>query len=244
MPAAPGHLARGRDRVLARVAPFVERLEQDLGRHLVAHPQAHHARLEEVGGEARPQEARRRGDEGSGRAGLEESRRPAGRGVGVTGQAAEGRRPRGRKREHGALEAGLAGEGPQVLRRLLHVALARHHDEEGPLGEEERDEAAEGADEAGQGDASRGGEGASGLGERAELDERRQPAGGGGAHGRRMRSTMAEVERPGTRATRTRRPPAASTSARPTTWSAAQSAPFTSTSGRRARIASIGVGSS
>ena len=242
--AAPRHLARGGDRVLARVAPFVERLEQDLGRHLVAHAQAHDARLEEVGGEARPEEARRRRDEGPGRAGLEESRRPAGRGVGVTGQAAEGRWPRRGKREHGALEARLGGEGPQVLRHLLHVALARHHDEEGALGEEERDEAAQRADEAGQGEASRGGEGASGLGERAELDEGRQPARGRGDHGCRMRSTIAEVERPGTRATRTSRPPAASTSARPTTWSAAQSAPFTSTSGRRVRIASSGVGSS
>ncbi len=61
----------------------------------------------------------------------------------MAGQAAEGRRPRGGKREHGALEARLGGEGPQVLRRLLHVALARHHDEEGALGDQERDEAAE-----------------------------------------------------------------------------------------------------
>ena len=163
----------------------------------------------------------------------------------MAGQPAERRRPRRREREHGPGESGLGGERPQVLGRLVHVALAGHHDQEGRLGQEEGHEAASGAHEAGEGDAAGGGERAARFGERGESGERGEPAGGGSAHGpRRIRPRIAEVDRPGTSATRATRPPAASTSARPTISSAAQSAPFTSTSGRRARTTSIGVGSS
>ncbi len=156
--AAASHLAGRGDRVLPRVAALVERLEEDLGRHLVAHAQAHHARLEQVRGEARAEEARRRGDEGAGAPGLEERRRPPRRGVGMAGQAAEGGRSRRGQRQHGARETRLGGQCPQVLRRLLHVALAGHHHEEGRLGEEERDEASGGPHEAGERDAAGRGE--------------------------------------------------------------------------------------
>ena len=46
--AAAGDLAGGRDRVLAPIAALVERLEQDLGRHLVARAHGDDARLEEL----------------------------------------------------------------------------------------------------------------------------------------------------------------------------------------------------
>ena len=122
------------------VAAFLEGLEQDLGRHLVARREAHHARLEQVRGEARPEEAAGEATRASERrlAGGEERRGPAGGGVDVAGQPAEGRGPGGRKREHGPVEPGLGGERAQVLGGLVDVALAGHHDEDRGLGEEER----------------------------------------------------------------------------------------------------------
>ena len=88
--AAAADLAGSGDRVLPPVAAFGERLEQDLGRHLVAGPQAEHARGEQAAVEAGPKEARGRGDQGPHRAparGVEGDRALEGR-VGMSGQAA------------------------------------------------------------------------------------------------------------------------------------------------------------
>src|SRR5205814_8757809 len=119
---------------------------------------------------------------------------------------------------------------------------------------QEGNEQARGAGQAVDGQHAVGGETA------ARFQKRRRGGGGGhprghaggvrrggqrrGAHGFRMRATMAVVERPGRSSTRTTRPPAASTSSRPTIASAAQSAPLTSTSGTRAAMISRGVSSS
>ena len=103
--AAPArHLTRGRHGVLARVAALVERLEQDLRRHLVAHAHVQHARREQVRGEARAQQAEGRGDDGAGapapcaarrRAAPGRPRGAAGRETGAArGPAAPGPRPR------------------------------------------------------------------------------------------------------------------------------------------------------
>ncbi len=133
---APGDLAGGGHRVLPRVAPLVERLQEDLGRHLVARAKVDDARLEQPRGEARPQEPGRGRDHGEGGPRLQEGGRAARGGVGVARQSAEGGRARGGQREDFAREPGLGREGAQVRRHLVHVALARHDEEQRRLEEQ------------------------------------------------------------------------------------------------------------
>ena len=243
--AAPGHLARGGDRVLPRVAPLVERLEQDLGRHLVAHAQAHDARLEEVRGEARPEEARRRGDEGAGRAGPGGEPPPGGprrrRGGAGRGRAAapareaRARRPRGPPRRRGS-----AGPAPSPPRRAREAPPRGGGARRGGAGRG-RGAGPTRPDSATRPEAARVLRASASA--PSSTSGASQPGAGAltaGGCGPRSRRWSGRARGRPARA----RPPAASTSARPTTWSAAQSAPFTRTSGRRARIASIGVGSS
>ncbi len=240
--AAPRHLAGRRHRILARVAAFVERFEQDLGQELVAHAHLEHARRQQVRREARPQQPEGRRDDGARALGAVQRRGAPGLGALVPRQAAEGGRARRRQRQHGALDPGGRGERAQVLRRLLDVALARHQHEERGLGEQQRQERPQRPREARELRTSPSRERLARLAGGGPLHERSEP--GGKRHGRRMRSTIPEVERPGTSATRTTRPPAASTSARPTISSAPQSAPFTSTSGTSAFTTASGVSSS
>ena len=105
------------DGVLAAVPAFVEHLEQDLRRHLVAGGDRDHPRLEQARLQHRPQQPRRRRDPGA------EAPVPRGmdgggaaeRGVRVAGQPAEGRRAGRREGQHrarGARPPGPACAGP------------------------------------------------------------------------------------------------------------------------------------
>ena len=200
--AAPGHLAGGRHRVLALVAALVERLEQDLRRHLVAHAQADDPRLEQVRREAGPQQPVGRGDEGASdaraapaavqRRGARRRRRgAAGR------ETAAGREPAGRGRC--PARPASAAERAQVLGELFDVALARHHDEQRRLGEQERDEGARGAARAADRDPARIVEPRAGGGERRQAGDRRQPLRQRAQRGRRRRLTGGGCARRSTR---------------------------------------------
>ena len=247
-PAAPGDLAGGGDGILAAVAAFIEHLEQDLRRHLFTRGDRDHARLEQPRLQHRPQQPRGRrhpGPELSVPGGVHGRGAPEG-GIGMAGQAAEGRGPGGREGQDGAGRPDLLRQRPQIVGRLLDVVLARHHHQQRAPREQEGDE-----------QARRPGE-AVDLGHFARVErtpqvvqagiggEAREPrrGRGGGAHRFWIRSTMAVVDRPGTTSTRTTRPPAPSTSVRPTITSNAQSAPFTRTSGSSAAMISRGVSSS
>ena len=64
--AAPRELAGAGDRVFAPIAALVEGLQEDLGGHLFARAQAHHAGLEQVGSQDGAEEARRARPRGRG----------------------------------------------------------------------------------------------------------------------------------------------------------------------------------
>ena len=168
------------------------------------------------------------------------------RGVRVAGQPAERRRARGREGQHRARGPDFLGQGAQVLRGRLDVVLARHDHEQRTAGEQQGDEQARGAGEAVDLRYLAGLERATERVQARVGGEGGEPGRGrgDGAHRSRIRSTMAVVDRPGTISTRTTRPPAASTSARPTMASSAQSAPFTRMSGSSAAMISRGVSSS
>ena len=244
---SPGHLAGAGDGVLAPIAALVEGLHEDLGRHLVAGPQADHPRLEQVGGQNGAEETRRRSDEGEKRSSSrgEQGARAPQRRVGMPGETAEGRRSGRREGKDRARPPGLTGQSAQVIGHPLDVALAGDDDEQGRLAREQRHEQP-GRAERVMNLQTTGLQADPGHGEERRVAEGVEPAHGvESAGGQRWRiwSRRDEVERPATRSTRTTRPPAASTSARPTMASFSQSAPFTSTSGRRAAITSRGVSS-
>ena len=138
--AAAGHLAGRGHRVLAAVAALVERLEQDLRRHLLARRQRHHAGLEQARRQDGTQEAGGGGDQGPEPAA---AARRAGRRRGAA-RRRRGGAARGRARGPGAgkgstapARPGLRREGAQVLRGRLDVLLPRDHHEQGRLAEEE-----------------------------------------------------------------------------------------------------------
>ncbi len=247
--AAAGHLAGRGHRILPHVAALVERLEENLGGHFVPRAHGEHARLEQVRSEAGAEEGGRRGHEGQEAAPTDReqgSRAPEG-GVGVARQASVGRRTRGREGVHRPREAGGHGQRAQVLGELVDVFLPWHHHERGRFRQQQRHEAADRSDEAGDGYPARAVERLFGFPEPGGGAQAQEGALGDGpvaSHPFRIRSRIPLVERPGRISTRTTRPPAPSTSSRPTIWSRGQSAPFTSTSGRTARMTSIGVGSS
>ena len=209
--AAARELAGRGDRVLAPIAAFVERLEQDLGRHLLARAHAEDARREE---------ARARGSAGGGRRARRRGRRAWPRRAAC--RAAARRRQasawRGRPRKAAGPGAGngrtapvrpsSAGEGAKVLHGVVEVALARHHEEERALGRRSGTRRRAGPGEAGE------------LGrplarQRARATAARpRPAARASRRGSRAGGcdrTSAVVERPGDRATRTTRPPRPST---------------------------------
>src|SRR5439155_21984734 len=151
-----------------------------------------------------------------------------------------------RQRQHRRRRPQLRDERLQVAGEVLDLPLLGGHDQQRPVGEEERREQARGAAEAGHLGALAAGKG---IPQASESDlhlQAREPRGeGAGGHQPcRMRSSIAVVDLPGTISTRTTRPPAASTSSRPTMASSPQSAPFTRTSGASAFTTSRGVGSS
>ena len=162
----------------------------------------------------------------------------------MAGKSSKRWRTRRGKARDGPFEAGLGGQGLQVPNRLLDVTLPGHDHEERALGDQQGHEPLRGPDETGETHPVPLRQSRTGVSQGAEGAQGRQPAEGGPGHDRRIRSTSLLVERPGWSATRTTRPPAASTSVAPTISSAAQSSPFTSTSGPSARIVSRGVGSS
>lgn len=206
-----------------------------------------HPGLEEMGRQAGPEEPGGGGHEGpqARGPGREKGRGPAGGGVDVSGEATEQRWAGGRERQDRTVEAGLDGEGPQVVGGLVHVPFPRHDHQERRLGDQEGEQRPRRAGGSGEGDSAALDQDGPRLLQQVEVADRRQPAQlVGSAHVWRMRSTRVLVERPETRGTRTTRPPAPSTSARPTIASRSQSAPFTRTSGRSERITARGVGSS
>ncbi len=253
-PAAPRHLPGGGDGILPNVASLVERLQQDLRRHLLPHAQGQHPRFQQGGGEAGAEKARGGGHDRAqaATAGGQEGRRTAQRGVGVAGKTAVGWGAGRGEGEDRPRAAGFPGQGAEVPGHLVDFLLVGDHDEERRFRQEQGEETPGGSHQARQRDAAVPGEGLRGLPEAVgppQQSERAFARGGAradrlGPHRRRTLSRIALVERPGTISTRTTRPPAASTSFRPTIASGAQSAPLTSTSGTTARITRSGVGSS
>ena len=236
---AARHLARCGDRVLVPVATLVEGLEQDLGRHLLAAAQGHHAGLEQPGRQGRAQQAGGRGHQRAqpAAAGRVQRGGPLQGGLGVALQAAEGSRVGGREEPHGAALAQLLQPGAQVGRHGLEVPLAGRHDEQRLRAQQERDQQPGRALQPREVELAALLEGcAQGLQAR-RAGQLLEP----GAHGRRVRSISPVVERPASSSTRTTRPPAASTTSAPTIVPGAQSAPLTSTSGSRAWRVSSGV---
>ena len=182
----------------------------------------------------------RRGDEGpqAGPAGRVERGRAPERGVGVA-RAGRGRaagpgagKARTAPGEAGLARRGCAGPGRPRPRRARAGTTTRS----GRVGEEQRDEERARARRGRRwrrGPARRAAR--AGRGEHGALGERSRP-GRGTRHGRRMRSTIAVVERPGHEvdahhAAARRLHDLAARRSRPS----AQSAPLTSTSGTRAR---------
>src|SRR5439155_15593561 len=152
-----------------------------------------------------------------------------------------------RERQDRAAGPQRRGERLQVAGQLLHLALVGRDDQQGPVGEEQGGEEASGTGEARdlgplapREDLPQAGQARLGL----QAGEGGRERAGGHGQPCRMRSRSWLVDRPCTISTRNTRPPEASTSSRPTMASSAQSAPFTRTSGRRARTTSRGVGSS
>ena len=249
-------LAGRGDRILAAIPTFVQRLEEDLGREVFTALDRDDARLEQARRQDRPQESRRRGDQGAQppAQGRVHGRRPPQRGLRMAGQAAERCGARRGQGEHRAQGARFLRERAQVLRHPLDQALRVHDDQERRAGDEQGDEQAGGTGQAVEGDETIRGQAAARLrdlrmrGDGGDPGRRRAAGRRHGearrAHGRRMRASRDVVERPGVRSTRTTRPPPASTSARPTMASGAQSAPLTRTSGRRAEMTARGVSSS
>ena len=153
-------------------------------------------------------------------------------------QAAVGKRPRRRKRQDVAGKARFRRQAAQVVRGGLDLAVAGDHHQQRRVRQQQREQQAGRAAGTREVQPSRGAE----TLPRGRDGSRRGDAVGPVRHGCRIRSRIFVVERPSTSGTRTTRPPAASTSSRPTIWSA-QSAPFTSTS-RERPITCSGVGSS
>ena len=230
--AAQGDLSGAGHGVLPPVASLVERLEEDLGRHLVPLSKRHDTGLEEALRQGRPQQTQRGRDEGAKPTATRGEQRLGApeRGIGVARQAPEGRRTRCRERKDVTVHAHFVGEGSEILRDLFEVALVRNDDEQRVRREKEREKKARGAGKAQELGAPLRASGDA-------LRRRRRHRQGGdpvGGHVRRMRSRIAVVDRPGRRSTRTTRPPRLAHDFAPTMSSRAQSAPFTSTSGRRA----------
>ena len=240
--AAPRHLAGGRHRVLPHVAAFVERLQQDLRRHLVARPHAEHASLEQVRGEARAQQARRA--------------RPPPRAPPRARRA--GRRPGAAKRPRGEAGRGrAAGPGPETAAPPRRARLRSERAQ--VLGSASTSVSRGATTSSGRSRAGAGTSRPRGTGpearrrrahpSRASSARLRARAAREGAARRRLGLTAAGsarrarvVERPGDERDAHDAPAGRLHLSRPTISSKAQSAPFTSTSGRRAWMTSAGVG--